>query len=117
MNLSNEEESLGRSLMERLMELPGFEGAAQGVYDAALGLLNVQYRMHPAISQWPCTYYYQGHVHDGPGVEDARCPVLGFAGSSGGKPNLLRIQVASPRAGGQMRFPRAAFGDALCCAQ
>ncbi|SCV04833.1 LANO_0G12794g1_1 [Lachancea nothofagi CBS 11611] len=32
-------------------------------------LLNVQYRMHPAISKFPSTEFYSGKLSDGPGME------------------------------------------------
>ena len=32
-------------------------------------LLNVQYRMAPPISLWPCSYYYRGEVIDGDTVK------------------------------------------------
>lgn len=49
---------LSKSLHERLM------------YDAGYPhiMLDVQYRMHPSISQFPSRYFYDGKVRDGPNV-------------------------------------------------
>jgi len=43
-------------------------------------LLQTQYRMAPAIARWPCSYYYNGLVNDGP---QERTPVKGFPSVSG----------------------------------
>lgn len=50
----------GESLFSRLLKLK---------YKYAL--LNVQYRMHPAISRWPRMQFYNGDVIDGPNVESS----------------------------------------------
>ncbi|KAJ0785884.1 putative P-loop containing nucleoside triphosphate hydrolase, DNA2/NAM7 helicase, helicase [Helianthus annuus] len=49
----------GRSLFERLVLLGHRKH-----------LLNVQYRMHPSISQFPNTEFYNGQILDGPNVID-----------------------------------------------
>jgi len=54
---------LSKSLHERLM------------YDAGYPhiMLDVQYRMKPAISQFPSRYFYDGKVQDGPNVVSDNC--------------------------------------------
>lgn len=55
------------SLFERL--------ALQGKTTLAgskLTLLDVQYRMHPSISRFPCKRFYGGLVHDAPCTKQAR---------------------------------------------
>ncbi|KAK1439278.1 hypothetical protein QVD17_05094 [Tagetes erecta] len=54
-----EEAKFGRSLFERLVLL-GHQKH----------LLNVQYRMHPSISQFPNSEFYNGQILDGPNVVD-----------------------------------------------
>lgn len=47
-----------RSLMERL----------QGEYAVRIMRLSEQYRMHPAIREWPSQTYYDGALMDSPGI-------------------------------------------------
>lgn len=51
----------GRSLMDRLQRLQ----------HGCRHLLNIQYRMHPAISAFPNAQFYDGAVKDGPNVLSA----------------------------------------------
>lgn len=53
-----EKRGYGRSLFERLLE-----------HDFPSSLLNVQYRMHPAISVWPNKRFYKGRIVDGENVK------------------------------------------------
>ncbi|KAJ4758065.1 P-loop containing nucleoside triphosphate hydrolases superfamily protein [Rhynchospora pubera] len=53
----SDEANFGRSLFERLSSL-GF----------SKHLLNVQYRMHPAISRFPVSNFYNNRISDGPNV-------------------------------------------------
>jgi hypothetical protein len=41
-------------------------------------LLDTQYRMHPAISDFPNRCFYNGQLRDGVGANDRRSPSLGF---------------------------------------
>jgi len=50
----------GESLFSRLLQL-----------NYKYVLLNVQYRMHPAISRWPRMQFYNGDVIDGPNVNSS----------------------------------------------
>ncbi|KAK7372270.1 hypothetical protein VNO80_05645 [Phaseolus coccineus] len=52
-----EKAEFGRSLFERLVLL-GYKKH----------MLNVQYRMHPSISLFPCNEFYNGEISDGPNV-------------------------------------------------
>ncbi|ESW13974.1 hypothetical protein PHAVU_008G242200 [Phaseolus vulgaris] len=52
-----EDAEFGRSLFERLVLL-GYKKL----------MLNVQYRMHPSISLFPCNEFYDGNISDGPNV-------------------------------------------------
>ncbi|KAI5075691.1 hypothetical protein GOP47_0009767 [Adiantum capillus-veneris] len=54
---SSTECAYGRSLFERMMSL-----------EHPCHLLNIQYRMHPAISLFPSSQFYQSHLHDGDNV-------------------------------------------------
>ncbi|KAM0057421.1 putative P-loop containing nucleoside triphosphate hydrolase, DNA2/NAM7 helicase, helicase [Helianthus debilis subsp. tardiflorus] len=54
-----EKANFGRSLFERLVLLGHHTH-----------LLNVQYRMHPSISQFPNAEFYNGQILDGPNVMD-----------------------------------------------
>eukprot|EP01025_Chloroclados_australasicus_P000476 TRINITY_DN10246_c0_g1_i6.p1 TRINITY_DN10246_c0_g1~~TRINITY_DN10246_c0_g1_i6.p1 ORF type:complete len:622 (-),score=78.28 TRINITY_DN10246_c0_g1_i6:752-2617(-) len=45
-----------------------FKRLFQGGYP--INMLNVQYRMHPQISQFPAKQFYQGMLADGPNVKD-----------------------------------------------
>ncbi|GJN26634.1 hypothetical protein PR202_gb14583 [Eleusine coracana subsp. coracana] len=53
----SENANFGRSVFERLSSL-GY----------SKHLLNVQYRMHPEISKFPVTVFYDGKISDGPNV-------------------------------------------------
>ncbi|GJT86442.1 putative P-loop containing nucleoside triphosphate hydrolase [Tanacetum coccineum] len=57
-----EEAKFGRSLFERLVLLGHKKH-----------LLNIQYRMHPTISQFPNTEFYNGQILDGPNVINRPC--------------------------------------------
>ncbi|KAF0914960.1 hypothetical protein E2562_032940 [Oryza meyeriana var. granulata] len=59
------EAKYGRSLFERLSEI--------GYYKH---LLNVQYRMHPSISQFPNEKFYDKKIIDGPNVKEYHCTYL-----------------------------------------
>ncbi|OIT32628.1 putative helicase magatama 3 [Nicotiana attenuata] len=54
----SEEAGFGRSLFERLSSLGHFKH-----------LLNIQYRMHPSISQFPNSNFYNNQIHDAPDVK------------------------------------------------
>lgn len=38
-----------------------------------MAMLSEQYRMHPAISAWPASYFYHGNLVDGPSVKGGGC--------------------------------------------
>lgn len=54
----SEEAGFGRSLFERLSSMGNPKH-----------LLNVQYRMHPSISWFPNSNFYQNQILDGPNVQ------------------------------------------------
>jgi len=58
---------LGLSLFDRLLSSPGL----------APSMLEVQYRMHPLIRQWPSKEFYGSRLRDGIGACE-RQPVRGF---------------------------------------
>ena len=53
------EACLGRSLFERLSNL-----------GQAKHLLSIQYRMHPSISSFPNSYFYDNKIFDSPNVKE-----------------------------------------------
>lgn len=55
----SEKAGFGRSLFERLSSL-----------GHSKHLLNIQYRMHPSISQFPNSAFYCKQIHDAPHVKD-----------------------------------------------
>ncbi|KNC82196.1 hypothetical protein SARC_05516 [Sphaeroforma arctica JP610] len=73
---------LNLSLFERLRNLKTDPPAALPKVHAiakevALTMLGIQYRMHPAIAQWPATMFYPEGLHDGV-LASQRLPVDGF---------------------------------------
>ncbi|KAL7106268.1 hypothetical protein ACP275_07G101400 [Erythranthe tilingii] len=65
----SEEAGYGRSMFERLSSL-----------DHSKHLLNVQYRMHPSISRFPNSKFYQNRILDAPSVQSRsyeRCYLQG----------------------------------------
>lgn len=63
-------------------------------------LLDVQYRMHPAIAEWPSLHFYGGAVRSGVGAAE-RPPVAGVPWSSPDCPVLfINVEGEERRAGG-----------------
>jgi regulator of nonsense transcripts 1 len=73
---------LNRSLFERLMQ--------QGLQP---GLLDVQFRMHPSISEFPAMHFYKGLVRTG--VEgSSRTPISGFDWPHDGERRVAFVAVS-----------------------
>ena len=72
--------------------------AAQAGYPVCL--LSEQYRMHPAISAWPSSYFYEGRLLDAPGVAAGS----GGGGGGGGRAAPWHATLC---------FPPLAFYDCL----
>ncbi|KAL5984646.1 hypothetical protein ACLOJK_041266 [Asimina triloba] len=70
----------GRSLFERLVLLGHKKH-----------LLDTQYRMHPAISAFPNSKFYDGQLLDGPNVKDARYEKLYLQGPMYGPYSFINI--------------------------
>ncbi len=60
-------------------------------------LLDVQYRMHPALSRWPSAHFYAARVRDGVAAADKPTPA-GFPWPRRGVP--LAFLQARPCGGG-----------------
>ncbi|XP_058090437.1 uncharacterized protein LOC131236919 isoform X2 [Magnolia sinica] len=76
----SEEAGFGRSLFERL-----------GLLGHQKHLLNMQYRMHPAISAFPNAKFYGGQILDGPNVTDASYEQHYLQGSMYGAYSFIHI--------------------------
>ncbi len=59
-----EQGGLGRSLFERLVDM--------GIVP---NLLNTQYRMHPSISEFPNSHFYDGRLEDGVSASEREAPL------------------------------------------
>jgi senataxin len=64
-SLVAKERSYDDSMMLRMMEL----------CRQAFQMLSVQYRMHPAICDWPSSRYYKGQLRSSPGLADRPSPL------------------------------------------
>lgn len=73
---------LGQSMFERLV---------------ALGIrpirLTVQYRMHPALSAFPSTMFYEGSLQNGVSAEDRKSPVNNFPWADDSHPMIFWSQT------------------------
>ncbi|XP_058090435.1 uncharacterized protein LOC131236918 [Magnolia sinica] len=76
----SEEAGFGRSLFERL-----------GLLGHQKHLLDIQYRMHPAISAFPNAKFYNGQLLDGPNVTDASYEQHYLQGSMYGSYSFIHI--------------------------
>ena len=67
-----------------------FDNILQGGVDQKL--LDMQYRMHPLIANFPSTAFYGGRVKDGePGVRCVWCVTLFWVGSGPVEPVLVPV--------------------------
>ena len=79
---------LGVSLFERLFMTPGIPHV----------VLDMQYRMHPTIAQWPSTEFYQGAVSSHPST-DRRPFISGFPRHSGDAVAFIHVGGQERREG------------------
>ena len=75
-----DEAGLGRSLLERLVPLPGMD----------VSILTTQYRMHETICSWPSSEYYGGLLIRDESLARRDC-VSGFPWPRGARVTLVHV--------------------------
>lgn len=87
---------LGPVITEKRAAAAGF---GQSMFErlVALGIrpirLTVQYRMHPALSCFPSTMFYEGSLQNGVSAEDRRSPIDHFPWADSGTPMIFWSQT------------------------
>lgn len=73
---------LGQSLFERLVNLPQ-PNAIKPIR------LTIQYRMHPALAEWPSSMFYEGSLQNGISLTQRDLPALKFPWPVPDKPMMF----------------------------